>query len=101
MRPLIAHASLLPYIEAYGIVAQVLANLEPDAGIDEKECVAAALKLGQQRYLLRHVICKASIAKLLFSNGYNLLAHLGLTGGGETATAQRRAELAGEFEELS
>lgn len=101
MRPLIAHASLLPYIEAYGVVAQVLDRLDPGVGIDEKECVAAALKLGQQRYLQRRVSSKASIAKLLFSNGYKLFGNFGLTGEGDPATRRRRADVAAEFEELS
>ena len=101
MRPLIAHASLLPYIEAYGIVAQVLSSLDPDAGIDEKECVAACLKLGQQRYLQRHISSQASIAKLLFTNGYRLFANYGLTGGGEPAVGAKRTEVAQEFEGLS
>ncbi len=101
MRPLIAHVSLLPYIEAYGVVAQVLDNLEPGAGIDENECVAQALKLGHQRYLQRRVSSKASIGKLLFSNGYKLLSNLGLTEGGEPSIDEKRADVAREFEQLS
>ena len=101
MRPLVAHASLLPYIEAYGVVAQVLAQLEPGAGIDEKDCVSAALKLGHQRYLQRRVSSKASIAKLLFSNGYKLFGNLGLTGDGNASVGEQRAAIADEFERLS
>lgn len=101
MRPLIAHASLLPYIEAYGVVAEVLARLEPGAGISEKDCVNAALKLGHQRYLQRRVSSKASIAKLLFSNGYKLFSNLGLTGEGDTSISDRRVATAEEFERLS
>ncbi len=101
MRPLIAHASLLPYIEAYGVVAQVLAGLEHGAGISEKDCVNAALKLGQQRYLQRRVSSKASIAKLLFSNGYKLFSNLGLTDEGDTSVSDRRLATADEFEQLS
>ncbi|MDJ0749372.1 MAG: glycerol-3-phosphate 1-O-acyltransferase [Woeseiaceae bacterium] len=101
LRPLVAHASLLPYIEAYGVVAQVLARLEPGEGISEKDCVNAALKLGHQRYLQRRVSSKASIAKLLFSNGYKLFSNLGLTGEGDTSVGDRRIETASEFERLS
>ncbi len=68
MRPLVAHATLLPYVEAYWIVAEILERLEPGAGIEEKDCVAQSLKLGQQRYLQRRISSKASIAKLLFAN---------------------------------
>ncbi|MDJ0793797.1 MAG: glycerol-3-phosphate 1-O-acyltransferase [Woeseiaceae bacterium] len=101
MRPLIAHASLLPYIEAYGVVAGVLAQLEPGAGIDEKDCVNASLKLGHQRYLQRRVSSKASIAKLLFSNGYRLFSNLGLTGEGDASINGKRVAIAEEFEQLS
>ncbi|MDJ0709043.1 MAG: glycerol-3-phosphate 1-O-acyltransferase [Woeseiaceae bacterium] len=101
MRPLVAHASLLPYIEAYGVVAQVLERLEPEDGIEEKECVAAALKLAQQRLLQRQVSSRASIGKLLFSNGYNLFSNLGLTGGGDVGVGEKRAAAASEFAQLS
>jgi len=101
MRPLIAHASLLPYVEAYGIVAQVLERLESGTGVEEKECVAAALKLGQQRFLQRQISSKASIAKLLFSNGYKLFSNQDLTRQGDSAVVSRRAVVAREFAELS
>ena len=101
MRPLIAHASLLPYVEAYGIVAQVLERLGPGMSVDEKECVAAALKLGQQRFLQRQISSKASIAKLLFSNGYKLFSNQDLTSDGDSAVVGRRAVVAREFAELS
>lgn len=101
MRPLVAHASLLPYIEAYGVVAQVLARLEPGVGINEKDCVGSALKLGYQRYLQRRVSSKASIAKVLFGNGYKLFGNLGLTDEGDASVGDRRTETASEFERLS
>ncbi len=101
MRPLFAHATLLPYIEAYCIVAEVLERLEPGAGLDEKECVALALKYGHQRYLQRRISSKASIAKLLFQNGHKLFSNMSLTAGGDPAIASRREAAAKEFAELS
>lgn len=101
MRPLVAHATLLPYIEAYGIVAEVLARLDPGDGIDEKECVAMSLKYGQQLYLQQRITSKASIAKLLFTNGYNLFTNKGLTIGGDTAAADQRNIVLQEFSALS
>ncbi len=59
------------------------------------------MKLGHQRYLQRRVSSKASIAKLLFSNGYKLFDNLGLTGEGDTTVSERRAATADEFEQLS
>ncbi len=101
MRPLLAHATLLPYIEAYGIVAEVLERLEPGAGIDSKECVSLALKYGEQRYRQRRISSKASIAKFLFANGYKLFSNLGLTSGGDPAIAEQRRTVSQEFAELS
>ncbi|MDH3616648.1 MAG: glycerol-3-phosphate 1-O-acyltransferase [Gammaproteobacteria bacterium] len=101
MRPLLAHATLLPYIESYGVVAEVLERLEPGVGIDEKECVSLSLKYGEQRYRQRRISSKASIAKLLFSNGYNLFSNLGLTAGGDPALAEQREIVSAEFVELS
>ncbi|MGI9248566.1 MAG: 1-acyl-sn-glycerol-3-phosphate acyltransferase, partial [Woeseiaceae bacterium] len=101
MRPLLAHATLLPYIEAYGVVAEVLERLEPGVGIDEKECVALSLKYGEQRYRQRRISSKASIAQLLFSNGYNLFRNFGLTAGGDPALTEQREIVSSEFAELS
>jgi glycerol-3-phosphate O-acyltransferase len=101
MRPLLAHATLLPYIEAYGVVAEVLESLEPGVGIDEKECVALSLKYGEQRYRQRRISSKASIAKLLFTNGYNLFSNLGLTADGDPTLAEKREVVSAEFAELS
>lgn len=101
MRPLVAHATLLPYIEAYGIVAEVLARLDPVDGIDADECVAMSLKYGQQLYLQRRITSKTSIAKLLFANGYNLFSNKGLTAGGDTAATDRRKIFVAEFSALS
>lgn len=101
MRPLVAHATLLPYVESYGIVAEVLQRLESDAGINEKECIETSLKFGQQRYLQRRVSSKASIAKLLFSNGFKLFEHRGLTKAGVAKNGELRDEASRDFAELS
>ncbi len=100
-RPLVAHATLLPYIEAYGVVADVFRDLDPETPLEEKDCIAKSLKLGQQRLLQRRVSSKASIAKTLFANGYQLMCNRGLTADGEPKLQERRAAVAEEFEELS
>ena len=101
MRPLCAHATLLPYIEAYGIVAEELERLEPDAGIAKEACVQQSLKYGQQRYLQRRISSKESIAKLLFENGYKLFSNYGLTEAGDASISARRAAVSHELGELS
>ena len=101
MQPLIAHASLLIFVEAYTVVLDLLARLEPDQGLDEKTCVARALKEGKQAYLQRRITSEASIGKILFQNGYKLANNLGLTEGGGDDVAARRSEILREFHDLS
>jgi glycerol-3-phosphate O-acyltransferase len=104
MRPLVAHASLLPYVEAYSVVFDLLARLEPDESLDEAECVNRALKEGRQAYLQRRITSEASIGKILFANGYKLADNLGLVHPGPSDAgfiAERRAGLLRDFKELA
>jgi glycerol-3-phosphate O-acyltransferase len=110
MRPLVAHASLLPYVEAYSVVFNLLARLEPAAALEEHECVAQALKEGKQLYLQRRITSEASIGKILFGNGWKLAANLGLAGGASPEpggngdrhpVGDRRIGLLRDFKELA
>ena len=106
-RPLVARACLLPYVEAYGVVANVFCRIPGDASLDRKALVEQALSFGRQAYLQRRITSEASIGKLLFENGHRLMDNLGLvTPGGESLTEARRqfahslSELAARFEQL-
>ncbi|MEM0953210.1 MAG: glycerol-3-phosphate 1-O-acyltransferase [Pseudomonadota bacterium] len=90
--PLVAHATLLHFVDAYRIVADVLARQPADAGLDEKTCVSEALAYGRQAYLQRRISSQASIGKLLFQNAWRLLDNRGLTdaGGGDDRGEQRK-----------
>jgi len=101
MQPLLAHASLLPYVEAYSVVFDLLARLDASETLEEADCVARALKEGRQLYLQRRITSEASIGKILFSNGFKLAANLGLTEGGDAEIAERRNKLLRDFKELS
>jgi len=105
MRPLVAHASLLPFIEAYSIVFDLLARLPAEEGLQESDCIAQALREGKQAYLQRRITSEASIGKILFGNGFKLAANLGLTSGNDKAEGaalrERRAQLLRDFKELS
>jgi glycerol-3-phosphate O-acyltransferase len=103
MRPLVAHASLLPYVEAYSIVFDLLARLAPGETLTESDCVGRALKEGRQAYLQRRITSEASIGKILFANGYRLADNLGLTRSDpeDTGSGERRAALLREFKELA
>jgi glycerol-3-phosphate O-acyltransferase len=101
MRPLVAHASLLQFVEAYSVVFDLLARLEPNVALEEGDCVNRALKQGRQAYLQRRITSEASIGKILFSNGYRLAANLELTEGGGQDVSGRRIRLLQVFKELS
>jgi glycerol-3-phosphate O-acyltransferase len=106
MRPLVAHASLLPVVEAYSVVFDLLARLPAADGLQESECVGQALKEGRQAYLQRRITSEASIGKILFANGFKLAANFGLTTAAATPAEgvdlrDRRVSLLRDFKELS
>jgi glycerol-3-phosphate O-acyltransferase len=99
MRPLVAHASLLQFVEAYSVVFDLLARLDAAGTLTENDCVTNALKQGKQVYLQRRITSEASIGKILFGNGYKLAANLGLTEGGGSEIADGRIRLLQDFKE--
>lgn len=94
-QPVVGHAILLPFAEAYSVVADLLTRAKPGDEVDQKALLDAALVEGRQAYLLRRISSEAAIGKLLFENGLSLMRHMGLA---DTATpdslAARRALLA-------
>ncbi|WP_282946770.1 MULTISPECIES: glycerol-3-phosphate 1-O-acyltransferase [unclassified Sphingopyxis] len=94
-QPVVGHAILLPFAEAYSVVAELLTRARPGYEVDTKTLLDTALVEGRQAYLLRRISSEAAIGKLLFENGLSLMRHMGLA---ETATpdslAARRALLA-------
>ena len=72
-KPLIAHATLRPYIEAYRIVIDVFAGLDENQTLDQKAVLAKAFKYGKQAYLQRRINSKASIGELLFKNAFKVV----------------------------
>lgn len=101
MKPLVAHAALLPYVEAYSVVFDLLARLDASEALEMEACVAQALKVGRQAYLQRRITSEASIGKILFQNGFKLADNLGLATGGPDDLSERRTALLREFKELS
>ncbi len=78
-QPVVGHAILLPFVEAYSVVADLLARARPGDVVDEKALLDAALAEGKQAYLLRRISSEAAIGKLLFANALSLMRHMGLT----------------------
>jgi len=73
----------------------------PDQQLDEKQCIANALKEGRQAFLQRRITSEASIGKILFQNGYKLAKNLGLADAGDENIGVRRSEVLREFKDLS
>jgi glycerol-3-phosphate O-acyltransferase len=95
LQPLVGHAALLPFVEAYIVVFEQLARLAPGESLNQAQCVEQGLIEGRQAYMLRRISSEASIGKILFENGYKLAAHIGLAGATDVHTAgQRKAVLA-------
>ncbi|MFT4635344.1 MAG: glycerol-3-phosphate O-acyltransferase, partial [Chitinophagales bacterium] len=101
MKPLVAHSSLKPYIEAYRIVADVFASLGSTETLEEKALVAAAFKYGRQAYLQRRISSKASLGQILFKNGYKLLDSYGLVDASGPDIVERRKKISQELRILS
>lgn len=101
MQPLVAHAMLLIFVDAYTVVLDLLARQSPDQQLDEKQCIANALKEGRQAFLQRRITSEASIGKILFQNGYKLAKNLGLADAGDENIGVRRSEVLREFKDLS
>jgi glycerol-3-phosphate O-acyltransferase len=100
MTPLIARATLLPFVEAYSVVFDLLARLDPAGMMEKEDCVSQALKGGKQAYLQRRISSEASIGKILFQNGYKLAENLELTQGDGDDITERRIKLLRDFKEM-
>ncbi|MEH6515411.1 MAG: glycerol-3-phosphate 1-O-acyltransferase [Halioglobus sp.] len=100
LTPLVSHVTLLTYAEAYSVVADLLARLDPSESLEEQDCIGQALKLGKQAYLQRRISSESSIGKLLFKNGFQLLKNQNLTEGGTDAIKEKRAAMALELRDV-
>jgi len=90
LQPLVAHATLRPYIESYRIVADVFAGLDGNQSMDQKTTVAKAFKYARQAYLQRRISSLASIGQLLFENAYKSLEAYDLIDGNGADVLRRR-----------
>ena len=101
MSPLVGHTTLSTFVESYSVVADLLARMEPVETLEAKDAVERAINYGRQAYLQRRINSEASIGKILFKNGYDMLSHRALTAGGDADLGDRRREMARELQELS
>ena len=100
LTPLVSHVTLLTYAEAYSVVSDLLARMDPGESLEQQDCISQALKLGRQAYLQRRISSESSIGKLLFKNGYQMLANRNLTEGSDDSMQEQRANMALELRDV-
>jgi glycerol-3-phosphate O-acyltransferase len=103
VRALLEHAPTLgsdmllrPFFEAYAIVADVLATLDPQATPDDARVLDQCAGLGQQYVLQRRLGHPEAVSRHLFASGLALAGHRGLRQG-EQGLAGPRAAFAAQL----
>jgi glycerol-3-phosphate O-acyltransferase len=89
---LVSHGVLRSFVEAYRVVASVLAEAGDDAVEDRAALLARCLKTGKQQLLQGRVVSAESISKTLYETGLRLAEYRGLL-------AANRADARRDFHE--
>ncbi len=98
VQPLVAHGVLRSFVDAYRIVANVLAAAGADAVTDESAFLSRCLKTGKQQLLQGRVFSAESISKSLYETGLKLAKYKGLLAANR---ADARHEFHMEFRQIS
>ena len=98
MRPLVSQVIVRPFVEAYRLVADVLATEDVSAGVDtlddDAEVIRRALGLGHQYVAQRRLRSSESVSVLLFGTALQLARNRGLFDPGPELAKKRAAFLA-------
>ncbi len=78
LAPATSPAVLLPFLEAYRIVAAVIANADPGETLDAKTVRARALRLGRQYAAQGRITTPEALSTALFASGIELADNAGL-----------------------
>ncbi|HTQ88763.1 MAG TPA: glycerol-3-phosphate 1-O-acyltransferase, partial [Streptosporangiaceae bacterium] len=97
MRPLVSQVVVRPFVEAYRLVADVLAH--DDAVVPDAEVVRRALGLGRQYVAQHRLRSSESVSALLFQTALQLARNRGLLEAGPDL-AERRAAFLAELRDL-
>lgn len=89
-RPHLAHLVLRPFLDAYRVLADRLAD-RGDSPVEEDDLLAESLAVGRQWALQRRVASAESISLELFRTAVALARHRGLLEGGEGVGTAREA----------
>jgi glycerol-3-phosphate O-acyltransferase len=93
----LAHRVLRPFLEAYQVVADRLADRDPSEPIDEDALVAECTGAAQQYRLQRRLHSAESISRETFKTALRLAANRGLLEPGGDDLAERRRAFAEEL----
>jgi glycerol-3-phosphate O-acyltransferase len=93
---LLAHLVLRPFLDAYGIVADRLAD-HGDEPAEGSALLTQCLRLGRQWQLQRRIASAESVSLELFKTAIQLARHRGLVDGHGPDLAKRRDEFAEEI----
>jgi glycerol-3-phosphate O-acyltransferase len=96
-RVLIAHRVIGPFLEAYAVVADRLADREPAAPVDGDALISECLGVARQRMLQQRLHSPESISKDVMSGALRLADNRGLLGPGGDDLRKQRAEFATEL----
>ncbi|MDP4015201.1 MAG: 1-acyl-sn-glycerol-3-phosphate acyltransferase [Candidatus Nanopelagicales bacterium] len=99
MRLFVAPRVIAPFLEAYLVVADRLADHDPESVIDQDALIEQCFGVGQQWWLQRKLHSPESISKDLFRNALKLADNFGLMGTGGQDLRERRRALADELRE--
>jgi glycerol-3-phosphate O-acyltransferase len=98
--PHLAHRVLQSFLEAYAVVAELLAAHDPGKPVDEKAFIKECLGAAQQWRLQKRLRSSASISKELMTNGLKLAANRGLVDPGDATLVERRKAFAAEIDDV-
>ncbi len=93
----VAHRTIGPFLESYGIAADRLALRAPDEEIDREEFILECIGVAQQRWYQKELYSPESISRDLFSGAVQLASNRGLFEPGGPELAAKRQDFADEF----
>ena len=96
-RPHVAHLVLRPFLDAYLVVADLLAARGTDERVDEQDLLAECLRVGHQLVLQRRLASDESVSLELFGTALRLARHRGLLNPEGPDLALRRRAFADEI----
>ncbi len=98
VQPLVAHGVLRSFVDAYRIVANVLAAAGADPVIDKNAFLSRCLKTGKQQLLQSRIFSAESVSKSLYETGLKLAKYKGLLAAGES---EARHDFHAEFRQIT